>query len=33
MKECSECGNREPDDMQICPKCGCRDFDEISETE
>ncbi|WP_425499703.1 hypothetical protein [Halorarum halobium] len=29
MKECSECGNKEPDDMGICPKCGNRDFDQI----
>jgi len=26
MKECTECGNREPDDMAICPKCGNREF-------
>jgi len=30
MKECTECGNQEPDDMGICPKCGCRDFNPVS---
>ena len=31
MKECTECGNQEPDDMKICPKCGTRDFNDITD--
>lgn len=27
MKTCSECGNEEPDDMNICPKCGSQSFE------
>jgi len=30
MKECSECGNKEPDEMGICPKCGNREFNQVN---
>lgn len=28
MKVCVECGNEEPDDMDICPRCGSQEFED-----